>query len=166
MMERQFGAFSEPGNGELWRSTDLFNCTVHVRNLEHERINSAPIELFCILSGPVGGIIFSFVCSYLSCVASWQWLELCSAVSLILSVFNLLPCKPLDGGRAFRCIAGMLFDERTADILTFSVGISFGGLLTLLSIFALRGGYGYGGAAAGICILLNLLCEEGIVKMS
>lgn len=41
MMERQFGAFSEPGNGELWRSTDLFNCTVHVRNLEHERINYA-----------------------------------------------------------------------------------------------------------------------------
>lgn len=31
MIERQLAAFSESGDGELWCSTVLSNCTVHVQ---------------------------------------------------------------------------------------------------------------------------------------
>ena len=132
--------------------------------IEHEKINSALIELICILSGPIGGIIFSYVCSHISSVISSQWLEICSGVSLILSIFNLLPCKPLDGGRAFHCVVETLFTEKAAERISRAIGIAVGSLLLLISISVLDEGYGYGTTAAGICIVLNLLFEEGIVK--
>ena len=134
--------------------------------IEHEKIKSVWLELFCILAGPMGGIIFSYACSLLALSVASDWLDICSAVSLILSIFNLLPCKPLDGGRALGCVAGLVFKEKTAALLTFMSGIAVGGLLLVLSISALSKGYGYGAAAAAICIILNLLFEEGIVKIA
>lgn len=40
-IEWQLAAFSESGDGELWCSTVLSNCTVHVKKWDHEKINNA-----------------------------------------------------------------------------------------------------------------------------
>ncbi len=52
-------------------------------------------RLVCVLSGPVGGFLLLFLGRWLPRVAICSW---------ILSVYNLLPLLPLDGGRALRIL--------------------------------------------------------------
>lgn len=145
----------------------IFSFSVELRGLviEHGAIGSAIGELMCLLAGPTAGIMFAFLCSELSLKVHIQWLDICAALSLILSVFNLLPCVPLDGGKALRCLAEMCFSTATAEITTYITGLIVSLLLALSGLFFMRWGYGYGIAITGLCLLLSILCEEGIVKM-
>ena len=53
--------------------------------------------LLCVLAGPVGGLSLAFLGRWFPRVAICSWL---------LSVYNLLPILPLDGGQAIRTIFG------------------------------------------------------------
>lgn len=62
-------------------------------------IDSAPLtdgkRLFAIWSGPIGGLLPTFLGSYFPRLAICCW---------ALSVYNLLPILPLDGGRALKIL--------------------------------------------------------------
>ena len=51
------------------------------------------------LSGPAAGLAYAFAASYFGRSRGSETLILSSGVSLLLSLFNLLPVLPLDGGR-------------------------------------------------------------------
>ena len=52
-------------------------------------------RLLCILSGPVGGLVLILLQRWIPRIAICSWL---------LSMYNLLPVLPLDGGRALQII--------------------------------------------------------------
>lgn len=146
----------------------IFSFQLELKGLviEHENIDRASIELACILAGPAGGLVFAYFCSMFSRVISSQWFEICSAISLILSIFNLLPCKPLDGGKALGCMTGMIFPPKTSNTVSTVIGLVVSFLFLISGLYVFYCGYGYGVAAAGVCIVINILFEEGIVKIN
>lgn len=82
-------------------------------------------ELFCALSGPVGGLLLLFLC---------RWFPRIALCGLVQSAFNLLPVFPLDGGRAVQCAVSLFLPEGKRDALCrfierlFLLGIAFLGV--------------------------------------
>ena len=74
------------------------------------RIHTEPLpyshQVFCSLSGPIGGL------SLLFCASLYPQLAFCA---LSQSVFNLLPIHPLDGGRALYGFICCIFSTHTAN---------------------------------------------------
>lgn len=60
---------------------------------------SAGRELFCVLAGPVGGILLMLF---------FRWIPRVAICAGLQSAFNLLPVYPLDGGRAAGCMVELL----------------------------------------------------------
>ena len=132
--------------------------------IEHGKMKSPVTELISVLSGPAGGLVFAFACSRVSTVTEIRWLEICAAFSLILSIFNLLPCLPLDGGRAVNCLLQLIADERDADKISRALSYLAALILAACGFLTWSKGYGCGTAIAGCCLLFFNLFEEGIVK--
>lgn len=61
--------------------------------------------LFCILAGPLGGLLLLFTA---------KWFPLVAVCALCQSAYNLLPIEALDGGHALRCAAELLLSPRAA----------------------------------------------------
>lgn len=61
-------------------------------------------ELVSLIMGPVFGLLLSYAASYCGKITDSRFLFEASGVSLIFSIFNLLPALPLDGGRALYCV--------------------------------------------------------------
>ena len=81
--------------------------------IELERDVPYKNELILALGGPMFGIIAHAITIILS--PSHPTLYRFSAISLALSVFNLLPLSTLDGGRALGCILNLVLPLRIAD---------------------------------------------------
>lgn len=67
-------------------------------------------ELPVALAGPVCSMALAWT------AAAMGWF-LTAGISLALGLFNLLPVRPLDGGRAVACVGGMLLDPVGAERL-------------------------------------------------
>lgn len=91
-------------------------------------------EALAALSGPIFGLLL------------WAGIEprwpLLGEVSLFLSLLNLLPIPPLDGGRALRAILTRAFGTADAAKVCRVLTVLFSTLLLLLGLFAALSGYG------------------------
>ena len=100
-------------------------------------------ELFCLAAGPGAGLLYALAASN-----TGRGLLLCSAgMSLALSVFNLLPCPPLDGGR----MTEAAFGPRTAAIC----GLLTASALFLTGFALLISGHGAALFLAGAILLVK-----------
>ena len=59
------------------------------------------------------------------------WMELSAGISLLLSVFNLLPVLPLDGGRILLGLMTMLLGARTGERIAYRISIAITVLLLI-----------------------------------
>lgn len=76
-------------------------------------------------AGPAGGFIYAYAASLVARETGCAWMELSAGISLLLSVFNLLPVLPLDGGRILLGLLTMLLGaqtgERIANRISFAI---------------------------------------------
>lgn len=56
------------------------------------------------LAGPAAGVVYALLAAYGGRLLHWDALLVTSGVSLLLSLFNMLPALPLDGGRLLECL--------------------------------------------------------------
>ena len=141
---------------EMGHLIAFFLCGVHMNGvrftlsgpvLHYEAANSGRVTFCTALAGPTAGLLFA-------CAFYPVW-PLCAKISLLLSVFNLLPVLPLDGGRA---IAALCRGSRNRILLTYGFIIS--SVMMIASLFlTYQGKNGFGLFVFGAWLLL-LSCQE------
>lgn len=97
-------------------------------------------------AGPAAGILTGVLASFAGNLLHHEGLLLFAGGNAVLSVFNLLPAKPLDGWR----LLSALWPQKARSI---SIGTAV--LLLAAGIGAMLAGYGIGLAVMGIVLLLQ-----------
>lgn len=69
-------------------------------------------EIIAALSGPCASIILSLGATYAARAVNCEFLYILSGMSAVHGIFNLLPIRPLDGGRAAQAILYSVFGRR------------------------------------------------------
>ena len=107
-----------------------------------------PMEELCSLAaGPALGMIYALMASAAGNALGSSFLLRSAGISLLLSVFNLLPTQPLDGGR----LLAILWDNPRA-CAAISFAVSF--LLLGCGLFLMAKGMGLGLFIAGIWLMI------------
>jgi Zn-dependent protease len=103
-------------------------------------------ETVCALAGPALGAAYALCASRLGNALHSETLAMSAGMSLALSLFNLLPALPLDGGRVLAALAG----ERPAARL----GLLLSACLLSAGLALLARGWGMGLFLAGVWLTL------------
>jgi len=118
-------------------------------------------KLFAVLAGPAGGFALAYLFSELGNRTGSELMLSAAAFSLTLSLFNLLPILPLDGGCAlFYLLEGLLSRrraERTAELSGFALSV----LLIAAGLYMLGKSFA---PALLISGMLLLWAQRGIVN--
>lgn len=75
---------------------------------------SYAVEFWTALSGPFAGALLAAGSLAAGEVAGWSSAYELGAVSILYTLFNLLPISPMDGGRALSAAVGAVFGPRAA----------------------------------------------------
>lgn len=116
--------------------------------IEYMGILSKKDELCSALAGPLGGLVFFFAAKH------FDALNLSAQISLIYSLFNLLPIFPLDGGRVLYINLANKYGHSYAEKITHGISLLFGFVFFTFGIFYMLRGDGNGMFAAGIWLLI------------
>ena len=116
------------------------------------------------LAGPAAGLGYAFAASYYSRGGSNEVLTLSAGVSLLLSLFNLLPILPLDGGRVFSILASELFSGRRGDALTKGLSLTLAAALLAAGTYLMWRGEGTALTLAALWLLLAQPDKTALVK--
>ena len=104
-------------------------------------------------AGPLWGLIYAMAASLLAQRLACQWLELSAGVSLLLSLFNLLPALPLDGGRILYALSSPFMSEASARRLVDISSLVVGLMLLALGTYLMLRGFGAAMDLAAIWLL-------------
>ena len=107
------------------------------------------------LAGPVAGFAYAFAASFFARRGGNEVLTLSAGVSMLLSLFNLLPILPLDGGRVFSIIASELLGGRRGDALTKAVSLALSAALLAAGAYLMWRGDGTALALAALWLLAS-----------
>ena len=100
-------------------------------------------------AGPAMGLIYAQL-------ASWMGWELTAGVSLLLSLFNLLPVRPLDG---WQMAAALCTGARSERILN-AVGLLASLTVLFLGARFLWQGRGFGLCIVGACLFVSWMLSD------
>lgn len=78
-------------------------------------------EIAVYASGPAANMMFSAVLFLLSGAA--QGMRTAAVISLCIGMFNLIPCRPLDGGNILFCILTGYTEEKNAENICRAVSL-------------------------------------------
>ena len=82
-------------------------------------------ELICVLAGPAANLLCAAVCA---AVGRGRW-DAAAGANLVLCIFNLLPLRPLDGGRALHLAVSWLGGPAAGEVTARWAGGATGVLL-------------------------------------
>ncbi len=116
------------------------------------------------LAGPAAGFAYAFAASYFARRNANEVLTLSAGVSMLLSLFNLLPILPLDGGRIFSLLAAELLGGRRGDALTKAVSLALSAALLIAGTVLTWRGEGTALALAALWLLLSQPDKAALVK--
>ena len=116
------------------------------------------------LAGPAAGLAYAFAASYFARRGANEVLTLSAGISLLLSVFNLLPILPLDGGRVFAIAASELLGGRRGDALTKAVSLTLATALLMAGTFLMWRGEGTALTLAALWLLIAQPDKAALVK--
>ncbi len=91
--------------------------------------NGVAGDLLVYVSGPAANFIFSAVIFVLS--NAFESLRIAAIISLCIGLFNLLPCKPLDGGNILSTVLYGNLNSATAEKICIAVAV-----FTVVPMFA------------------------------
>ena len=100
-------------------------------------------EIAVFAAGPCAGAIGALVGSILG-------LELFAKASLCLTLLNMLPAMPFDGG----CILRTFLPYGKEEKILYVSGLVTGGILSLLGLYAVFKGGNFSFLASGVCVFL------------
>ena len=115
-------------------------------------------------AGPAAGLAYAFAASYFGRRCGNEVLTLSAGVSLLLSLFNLLPILPLDGGRIFSLAAAELLGGRRGDKLTRTLGLALSAALLVLGSWQMWRGEGTALCFVSLWLLLAQPEKAELVK--
>ncbi|MDR0917416.1 MAG: hypothetical protein LBN02_09565 [Oscillospiraceae bacterium] len=118
--------------GELKRfKLDLIGCSI-----QYGGNMSYGGEIFTALAGPLMSAVLAVAAALLGRLTGCAPLYQLAGVSGALCVFNLLPCFPLDGGRAVYKICAYVWGLDVAARVTFALRCAVAVSLALLGVWA------------------------------
>ena len=115
-------------------------------------------------AGPAAGIAFAFAVSRVGNRLGSDWLCLTAGVSLLLSLFNLLPALPLDGGTILFHLSRVVLGDKRGALLTEASGLIVGAALLGGGFYLMTNGRGAALSLAAIWLLLAQEDGRGLVK--
>ena len=105
-------------------------------------------------AGPLAGFAWAAGASLLGNRLQADWLCLSAGVSLLLSLFNLLPAMPLDGGRIVLALSCAALGDKRGGRLCEGISLFTGAALMGLGLWVMLRGMGAALLAAAIWVLL------------
>lgn len=122
-------------------------------------------EFISLLAGPLLGGVFALFSSYCGNMLNSEFLLTASGFSFILTVYNLLPILPLDGGRMLKCLLEKIFGELTAKKFCAFFSTALSALLALFGGTRPESSWGRAICFAGIILLISQFGGEDYCKL-
>lgn len=134
---------------------NAFHAEVRGFCIDYSGVTGVFGHMSATLAGPVAGLGYAYVLSCLAGRINSSWCSLSSGISLLLSLFNLLPILPLDGGRIFLYIASAILGEIGGARLTRAVSFALCLALFAAGIWLALDGKGAGLAIAAVWLMFS-----------
>lgn len=115
-------------------------------------------------AGPAAGLFYAWAAARLGAEREIDWLCLSAGLSLLLSLFNLLPALPLDGGQILSHLSAAALGERRGAALTHILQLVTASALTAAGALLLLRGKGAALLLAGFCLLFTGQERPGLVN--
>ena len=112
-------------------------------------------NIVAALVGPAAGLVLAFALSALAAYTVSSFCALTAGVSLLLSLFNLLPVCRLDGGRIAWLLLPALFGEAAGDRAARALSAVTAAVLFALGLCVLLAGHGAGLIIAASWLILS-----------
>lgn len=122
--------------------------------IEYNGYTGAVGHALVALAGPLAGLSYAMAASFAGARLDSGWLCVSSGVSLLLSIFNLLPALPLDGGRIVSNLADAFLGNQRGAKITELISLLVGIVLLCLGIWLMLRGQGVALLIAAIWVLM------------
>ena len=119
-------------------------------------------ELLTALSGPIFGLSIAVLFAKMGNLFESDYLLMNAGIGFVINAFNLLPAKPLDGGRVIYFILGKILGAKSAKIVSVIISYVFSLIVLLAGLHYILIGRGFALFFAGIWLIIlqqNKTCK-------